>query len=346
MKNNYNTYKKSGVNMAAADKLIDYIAKVSRKTNKKYKENKNFKNIGGFGSIFDMSKLNMKNPIIVSSTDGVGTKLELANQAKRFNTIGIDLVAMCVNDLIVQGAKPLFFLDYIAVDKLRLNKVKKILDGIVAGCKLAECSLVGGETAEMPGTYEKNKFDLAGFAIGVVEKKNLLTKDKVKNNDVVLAIPSSGLHSNGFSLVRDILKKNSKVPSHIKKELLKPTKIYVKELNKINKKKLINGCANITGGGLLNNLLRVIPNNLCVNINLTKIKTKPVFSWLKTKKITDSEMLKTFNCGVGFCLITNKNKVNLIKKFFSKEYEPYEIGFLSNEKNRIITSGKLEWIKK
>jgi phosphoribosylformylglycinamidine cyclo-ligase len=346
MKNTYNTYKKSGVNMATADKLIDYIAKISRKTNKKIRENKYFQNIGSFGSIFDISQLKMRNPIIVSSTDGVGTKIEIANQMKKFHTIGIDLVAMCVNDLIVQGAKPIFFLDYIAIDKLRLSRVKKVLDGIVRGCVLAECELVGGETAEMPGTYGKDKFDLAGFAVGAVEKKNLLTKNKIKNNDVILAVPSSGLHSNGFSLVRRILEKNLNIPANIKKELLKPTKIYVKELNKINKKKLINGCANITGGGLLNNLIRVIPENLCLNINLSRIKTKPIFNWLKTKNIKDSEMLKTFNCGVGFCLIANKNKINRIKKFFSKKYEPYEIGFISQDKNRMIISGNLKWKKK
>ena len=206
MKKTYNTYKKSGVNMATANKLVNYISKISRKTHKKTTETKSFKNIGSFGSIFDLSKLKMKNPLIVSSTDGIGTKIEIAGQFKKFNTIGIDLVAMCVNDLIVQGAKPIFFLDYIAVDKLVLKKAKKILDGVVTGCKLADCALIGGETAEMPGTYEKNKFDLAGFAVGVVEKKNLLTKNKVKQNDIILAIPSSGLHSNGFSLVRNILK--------------------------------------------------------------------------------------------------------------------------------------------
>ena len=174
MKITYNTYKKSGVNMAAANKLVNYISKISRKTYKKNTETKSFKNIGSFGSIFDLSQLKMHNPIIVSSTDGVGTKIEIANKIKKYNTIGIDLVAMCVNDLIVQGAKPIFFLDYIAVHKIEQKKVKKILDGIVSGCKIAECALVGGETAEMPGTYEKNKFDLAGFAVGVVEKKNLL----------------------------------------------------------------------------------------------------------------------------------------------------------------------------
>ena len=345
MKNTYNTYKKSGVNMATANKLVNYISKVSRKTYKKNTETKSFKNIGSFGSIFDLSKLKMKNPIIISSTDGVGTKLEIANKFKKYNTIGIDLVAMSVNDLIVQGGKPIFFLDYIAVNKLELNKVKKILNGIVLGCKLADCSLIGGETAEMPGTYGKNKFDLAGFAVGLVEKKNLLTKNKIKFNDVILAVPSSGLHSNGYSLVRHILKrkKNSYLSKNIKKELIKPTKIYVKEINKINSKKLISGCANITGGGLLDNLIRVIPDALSISINLSKIKVKPIFKWLKKNNIKDSEMLKTFNCGVGFCLITNKKNISKVKKIFSKEYKPYEIGFVSKKKSRINIYGKIQW---
>jgi phosphoribosylaminoimidazole synthetase len=345
MKITYNTYKKSGVNMAAANKLVKYISKISRKTYKKNTETKSFRNIGSFGSIFNLSQLKMKNPLIVSSTDGVGTKIEIANKFKKYNTIGIDLVAMCVNDLIVQGAKPIFFLDYIAINKLKLNKVKKILDGIVSGCKLAGCALIGGETAEMPGTYSKNKFDLAGFAVGLVEKKNLLTKSNIKLNDIILGVPSSGIHSNGFSLIRHILKKktNSLLSPHIKKELIKPTKIYVKELNKINKKKLINGCANITGGGLLDNLIRVVPENLCLNIDLSKIKTKSIFRWLKENNIKDAEMLRTFNCGVGFCLITNKRNVNKIKKIFSREYQPYQIGFISKEKSKIKTFGKLQW---
>jgi len=195
--------------MATADKLVNYISKISRKTYKKNTEKKNFKNIGSFGSIFDLSQEKISKPIIVSSTDGVGTKIEVANMFKKYSTIGIDLVAMCVNDLIVQGAKPIFFLDYIAINKLEIKKVKKILNGIVHGCKIAGCALIGGETAEMPGTYAKNKYDLAGFAVGVVDKKKLLTKNKIKNNDVVLAVPSSGLHSNGFSLVRYIIKKKT-----------------------------------------------------------------------------------------------------------------------------------------
>ena len=191
----------------------------------------------------------------------------------------------------------------------------------------------------------KTNLILAGFAVGLVEKKNLLTKNNIKLNDIILAVPSSGIHSNGFSLIRHILKKkkNLYLPPHIKKELIKPTKIYVKELNKINKKKLINGCANITGGGLLDNLNRVIPNNLSLNIDLSKIKTKSIFVWLKNNNIKDSEMLKTFNCGVGFCLITNKRNVNKIKKIFSKEYQPYQIGFISKEKSKINTLGKLRW---
>ena len=326
MKKNYNTYKKSCVSMSNANNLVNYISKISRKTYNKNTESKSFKNIGSFGSIFDLSKLKMKNPIIVSSTDGVGTKIEIANKFKTYNTIGIDLVAMCVNDLIVQGAKPIFFLDYIAIDKLKLDKVKKILNGIVLGCKQAKCSLVGGETAEMPGTYSKNKFDLAGFAVGIVEKKNLLLKNKIKKNNVVLAVPSSGIHSNGFSLVRYILKKRKKksISLKIKKELIRPTKIYVNEINKLNDRKLINGCANITGGGLLENVIRVIPKNLSLKIDLSKIKTSFIFKWLKKNNIKDNEMLKTFNCGVGFCIIANKNNVKKIKSVFPIKYKRYE----------------------
>ena len=348
MKKTYSTYKKSGVNMAAADKLVRYISKISRKTYKKNTELKSFKNIGSFGSIFDLSNLKIKQPIIVSSTDGIGTKIEIANQIKKYNTIGIDLVAMCVNDLIVQGARPIFFLDYIAINKLKLTKVKKILDGIVKGCLISECALLGGETAEMPGTYEKNKFDLAGFAVGVVSKKNLLTKNKIKNKDIILGIPSSGLHSNGFSLVRYILKKNETnskkfLPVKIKKELIKPTKIYVREINKLIKKKLINGCANITGGGLINNLIRVIPNKLSLNINLESIKIPLIFKWLKKNNIQDTEMLNTFNCGVGFCLLAPKKNINKIKKVFSKEFKPYPIGFVSRDRPKIKIFGKLQW---
>ena len=208
MKRIKNSYKKSGVDISLANKLVKHISILSKKDVKKTKNSFNKEVIGGFGSLFDISKINIKDPVIVSCTDGVGTKIDLANKFKKYNTIGIDLVAMCVNDLIVQGAKPLFFLDYIAVGKLDLKKTKKILKGIFKGCKISNCSLIGGETAEMPGIYSKDKFDLAGFSVGIVSKKKILNKNKVKKNNIILAIPSSGIHSNGYSLVRSILKNN------------------------------------------------------------------------------------------------------------------------------------------
>ncbi len=202
MNKNLFTYKKSGVNIKEADNFVDFISKVSSKK----KGKKKFSNIGGFGSISDIPR-NIKYPKIVACTDGVGTKIEIANTLNKYDTIGIDLVAMSVNDLIVQGAKPLLFLDYISINKINLVKLKSIIKGILNGCKQSECQLVGGETAEMPGTYEKGKFDIAGFAVGVVDKKKILNKDKIKINDLILAIPSTGLHSNGFSLVRYLIKK-------------------------------------------------------------------------------------------------------------------------------------------
>ena len=202
MKKHKFTYEKSGVSINAADNFVKFISNISTKN----KGNKKFKNIGGFGSISNIPK-NIKQPKIVASTDGVGTKIEIANMLKKYNTIGIDLVAMCVNDLIVQGAKPLLFLDYISINKIDLKKLKSIIKGIVKGCKISDCELVGGETAEMPGTYEKDKFDIAGFSVGVVDEKKVLNKKKIKKNNLILGIPSSGIHSNGYSLVRYILDK-------------------------------------------------------------------------------------------------------------------------------------------
>ncbi len=196
------TYKKSGVNIDAADKFVNFIANISSKK----RGNKKLNNIGGFGSISNIPK-NIKNPKIVACTDGVGTKIEIANLMNKYDTIGIDLVAMSVNDLIVQGAIPIFFLDYISINKIDLPKLKSIIKGIVKGCEQSKCDLVGGETAEMPGTYEKGKFDIAGFAVGIVDQNKILSKNKIKKNDLILAVPSNGLHSNGFSLVRHLLKK-------------------------------------------------------------------------------------------------------------------------------------------
>jgi phosphoribosylaminoimidazole synthetase len=342
MKKNENSYKKSGVNISLANKLVKHISNLSKKDVKKTKGAVKKDVIGGFGSLFDISKLKIKDPVIVSCTDGVGTKIDLANKFKKFDTIGIDLVAMCINDLIVQGAKPLFFLDYIAVGKLDLAKTKKILKGIFRGCKISDCKLIGGETAEMPGVYSKDKFDLAGFSVGIVSKKKILDKEKVKINDVVLAVPSSGIHSNGYSLVRSILKKN-KLPINLKKEILRPTKIYSKEILKLTDKNLINSAAHITGGGLIENLLRSVPSNFTLNIDLSKIKILKIFKWLKTKNISDQEMIKTFNCGIGFCIIAPRKNIKKIKKVFPKNYTPYEIGLITDEKVKINLSKSLKW---
>ena len=342
MQKTKNTYKKSGVNINLADKFVEHIAKISKKNVKKKSKYLNKDNIGAFGSTFDISKIKIKDPLIVSSTDGVGTKLDLANRFGKFDTIGIDLVAMCVNDLIVQGAKPLFFLDYIAVGKLKLNKMKKILNGIVKGCKISLCSLIGGETAEMPGIYDNDKFDLAGFSVGIVSKKKLLNRRKVANGNVVLAIPSSGIHSNGYSLIRSIIK-NKNITSKLKKDLLIPTKIYTREVLNITKRNLINCAAHITGGGLIDNITRSVPDNLCLNIDLSKIKVKNIFKWIKSNNISDEEMLKTFNCGVGFCLIAKKQNVKKIKKFFSKKYMPYEIGYISKDRKKTNIINKIIW---
>jgi len=341
MKKEKFTYEKSGVNINAADNFVKFISSISTKN----KGKKKFQNIGGFGSISNIPK-DIKKPKIVACTDGVGTKVEIANTLNKFDTIGIDLVAMSVNDLIVQGAKPLLFLDYISINKIDLKKLKSILKGIVKGCKISNCELVGGETAEMPGTYAKGKFDIAGFAVGIVDGNKVLDKRNIKKNDLILAVPSNGIHSNGYSLVRYVLKKNNinfKNNKFLKKELIKPTKIYVNEILNLIKNKLLNSCANITGGGLEDNIKRVIPDGLSADIDLDKIKTKKIFKWLKQNNINDKEMLKTFNCGVGFCLIIKPQNLKKINKFFSKEFKPYVIGKITSGKNKVKLNGKIDW---
>ena len=341
MKKSKFTYLKSGVNINASDNFVRFISNISTKN----KGNKKFKNIGGFGSISDIP-IGLKTPKIVASTDGVGTKIEIANILNKYDTIGIDLVAMSVNDLIVQGAKPLIFLDYISVNKIDLKKLKSIIKGIQKGCEISGCQLVGGETAEMPGTYEKGKFDIAGFSVGIVDEKKILYKTKIKKNDFVLAVPSNGLHSNGYSLVRNIINKKKIIINKnkfLKKELLKPTKIYVKEILGLIKNNLINGCANITGGGIEDNIKRIIPDGLTAMINLNKIKTKEIFRWLKKNNVDDKEMLKTFNCGIGFCLIVKKKNLKKISKFFENKYKPYLIGKIVKGKKKIIINEKINW---
>ena len=335
------TYKKSGVNITAADNFVNFISNVSSKK----KGKKKFSNIGGFGSITSIPQ-GINQPKIVACTDGVGTKIEIANTLNKYDTIGIDLVAMSVNDLIVQGAKPLLFLDYISVNKINLKKLKSIIKGILKGCRLSGCELVGGETAEMPGTYEKGKFDIAGFAVGVVGKNKILTKNRIKKNNLILAVPSSGLHSNGFSLVRYLInqkKINIKKNKFLKSELLEPTKIYVSEVLKLIDQSLINGCANITGGGLSDNIKRIIPNKMTANIDLNQIKTLNIFKWLKKNGISEKEMLKTFNCGVGFCLIINSKDLKKVTKYFSRDYKPYVIGKISKGNNKVKLNGSINW---
>ncbi len=341
MSKNILTYKKSGVDINAADKFVKFISDISTKKKGKKKLN----NIGGFGSITDIPR-NLKNPKIVACTDGVGTKIEIANLLNKFNTIGIDLVAMSVNDLIVQGARPLFFLDYISINKINLSKLKSILSGIIKGCKISKCSLVGGETAEMPGTYAKNKFDIAGFAVGIVEEKKILNGKKIKKDDLILAVPSSGLHSNGYSLVRKLInvkKININKNKFLKKQLIKPTKIYVKEVLNLIDKNLLNGCANITGGGIVDNLERILPYNLYAKINLHNVNPLKIFYWLKNHNISDKEMLKTFNCGVGFCLVINPKNLSKVIKFFPQNYKPYIIGKIYSGKKQIKLHGKINW---
>ena len=335
------TYKKSGVNINAADNFVNFISHVSSKK----KGKKKFSNIGGFGSITDIPD-GINQPKIVACTDGVGTKIEIANILNKYDTIGIDLVAMSVNDLIVQGARPLLFLDYISINKIDMKKLKSIIKGILKGCRLSGCELVGGETAEMPGTYEKGKFDIAGFAVGVVGKKKILKKNRIKKNNLILAVPSSGLHSNGFSLVRYLInqkKINIKNNKFLKSELLKPTKIYVDEVLKLIDRNLINGCANITGGGLSDNIRRIIPNKLVADIKLDQIKTSSIFRWLKKNGISNKEMLKTFNCGVGFCLIIDSKDLKKISKYFSRNFKPYVIGKISKGNNKVKLNGSINW---
>ena len=335
------TYKKSGVNITNADKFIDFISTISAKK----RGNKKFKHIGGFGSISDIPG-NIKKPKIVACTDGVGTKVEIANCLNKYDTIGIDLVAMSVNDLIVQGAQPLIFLDYISINKIDLKKLRSIIKGIVKGCRLSNCELVGGETAEMPGTYEKGKFDIAGFAVGIVDQKKILKKNKIKKNHLILAVPSNGIHSNGYSLVRHILKIkkiNVKKNNFLKKELIRPTKIYVNEILSLIKNNLLSGCAIFCGGGLSDNIKRIIPEGLCAEINLTKVKTLEIFKWLKKNNVPENEMLKTFNNGVGFCIIVKPNNFKKINKFFSKKFKPYIIGKIISGPNKIKLNGKINW---
>ena len=311
-KNQKVTYTKSGVSIKAADKLVEKIKPISKKT---FDKNV-LGNIGGFGALYDFSKLKYKNPVLVSGTDGVGTKLKIAVKTNNLRGIGVDLVAMCVNDIISQGAKPLFFLDYYATSKLNLKKSVEILKGIAKGCKESECALIGGETAEMPGLYKKNDFDLAGFCVGVVDKKDILPKKNIKKTDVIIGLKSSGFHSNGYSLINFLIdKKKLNLKKKInnttyEKILIKPTKLYTNIL-KLRNFKDIKAIANITGGGMTENIPRVLPKNMSAEIDLNKIQLPAIFKEIKNLGNIDyDEMLRVFNCGIGMIIIVSKTNAD------------------------------------
>lgn len=328
------TYEDSGVNKNAGYEEVKLIKPLIKKT---FTEGV-LSNLGGFSGLFEIDKNNYINPVLVSGTDGVGTKLKLAFLMDKHNTIGEDCVAMCVNDILCQGAKPLFFLDYISTGKLIPEKMYSIVEGVSNGCVKSKCSLIGGETAEMPGLYEENEYDLAGFSLGIVDKDKIINgKENIKENDIILALPSSGVHSNGFSLIRKIIfdKMKFELNMNLEKtgktlgeELLTPTKIYVEPILQLIEKFEINGICHITGGGLYENIPRVLPNGLTAKINLNKIKVHEIFKLLqKWGEVTNKEMYSTFNMGVGMVIVVNKDIKDDIIEFFTEiNEEIYEIG--------------------
>ncbi len=330
------SYKESGVNIDAGNQLINKIKPLALAT----KRIGVASDLGGFGALFDLKKCNYKDPILVSSTDGVGTKLKIALALDKHDTIGIDLVAMSVNDLIVQGAEPLFFLDYFACSKLSVKTASEVIAGIAEGCKRANCALIGGETAEMPGIYQENEYDLAGFAVGAVERKLILPK-ATKAKDVLLGIKSSGIHSNGYSMVRHILKEKKiglgykindcdGVKKTIGEILIKPTKIYVKSCLAAIKTGKVKALAHITGGGLIENLPRVLTKGTSANINYNSWQVPAIFSWLqKQGQIKDQEMHRTFNCGIGMVLVCAPKDAEEIQDILQKNGEEvFRIGCL------------------
>jgi phosphoribosylformylglycinamidine cyclo-ligase len=300
------SYADAGVNIEQGNLLVERIKSQVKNTHRAGVMG----GLGGFGALFDMSALNYRQPVLVSGTDGVGTKIKLAIDSNRHNSIGIDLVAMCVNDLLVQGAEPLFFLDYFACSSLDVDVTEQVIAGIASGCKLAGCALVGGETAEMPGMYQQGEYDLAGFCVGAVEKDEIIDGSMVTPGDVLIGLASSGLHSNGYSLVRHVLKATA---TGLDEEfngqpfidtLLEPTRIYIKPVLELLKSVQIRAIAHITGGGLLENLPRIMPADTRANINCASWNWPPVFEWLmQNGNIDRQEMYRTFNCGIGLVLI-------------------------------------------
>ncbi len=306
------SYKDAGVDIEAGNQLVDRIKSVAKATRRP----EVVSGLGGFGAMFELPK-GYKEPVLVSGTDGVGTKLRLAIDAGIHDKVGIDLVAMCVNDLIVQGAEPLYFLDYYATGKLDVDTAVDVVTGIGEGCKQSNCALIGGETAEMPGMYEGEDYDLAGFCVGIVEKSKVIDGTQVSVGDQLIALGSSGPHSNGYSLIRKIIEvSGAKLDSQfgdktLAEALLEPTKIYVKSVLELNKSVNIKALSHITGGGLLENIPRVLPASACAQINENSWETPAIFNWLQENgNVEAMEMYKTFNCGVGMIIVVSKDELS------------------------------------
>lgn len=327
------SYKDAGVDIDAGDALVDAIAPMAARTAR----SGTISGLGGFGALFDLKAAGFRDPILVSGTDGVGTKLKIAIEAGKHDTVGIDLVAMCVNDIVVQGAEPLFFLDYFATGKLDVAAARAVITGIAEGCQYAGCALAGGETAEMPGFYSPGEYDLAGFAVGAVERDRLLTGDSVRDGDILLGLSSSGVHSNGFSLVRKIVDRSGIALSasapfdrsrSLADALLAPTRIYVKSCLSALRPPGIRGLAHITGGGLVENLPRVFPESLAAEIDARRWPMPAVFPWLKrTGGVAADEMARTFNLGIGMVAIVAPDHAQSVAKIFMESGESvYEIG--------------------
>ena len=324
-------YKDVGVDVANGQKEVELIKKLVEKTQSENVLSK----LGGFSGLFSLENLNIKNPVLVSGTDGVGTKVMLAQMMDKHDTIGIDCVAMCVNDILCQGAKPLFFLDYIACGKLIPEKMEKIVKGVADGCLQANSSLIGGETAEMPGLYKENDYDLAGFCVGIVDKEKIITGEKIKKGDHIFGLKSSGIHSNGYSLVRKIVLEKEKLSldekiegldTSLGEELLKPTKIYVKEILALLEQIEINGLSHITGGGFYENIPRMIPDGLCAKIDVRNIPLPKIFSLLeKWGELDKKDMYETFNMGVGIVFAVDKKDIDLVKEIIDED-ELLELG--------------------
>lgn len=308
------TYKKAGVDIAEGDRFVNLISPLVKKTFRP----EVMTDIGSFGALFCINNKKYKNPVLVSGTDGVGTKLKIAFLTDRHDTVGIDLVAMCVNDILTSGAEPLFFLDYFATGKLRPDKAAEVVKGIASGCVEAGCSLVGGETAEMPGFYGKGEYDLSGFAVGIVNKTNIIDGKRIKDGDAVIGISSSGLHSNGYSLVRKVFfeLKRMSVKKYLPEfrctlgeELLRPTRIYVKAYNALKNRVDVKGMAHITGGGIDGNLPRVFPKGFGAVLKEGSWPVHPIFELIrKTGNVPDDDMKKTFNMGIGYIIIVDEKK--------------------------------------